>query len=193
MVDEIEETVHNIKTPGFDNPETYVLTNYRFNTFLVLIFGDLNKVQIYKMPYRDSPNYEIEIVMSFNYLYLFKPNEHKEVYHIRKPNNENFLFEIGDKKNIYVGAKMITFETNDTFLYYSSELGFNDIKFPYAYAGDNIYFMLHRKHIPIQEYKNSTEKDEYQYLYKKGDENKSFVEYGNAFIYCEIKSDKNSN
>ena len=34
--------------------------------------------------------------MSFDYLSLFKPNEHKEDYHITKPNKENFLFEIGD-------------------------------------------------------------------------------------------------
>ena len=36
-------------------------------------------------------------------------------------------------------------------LNYSSELGFNDVKFPYAYGENNIYFMLHRKYIPFQE------------------------------------------
>ena len=105
MVDKIEETFHNIITPGLDNPETYVLTHNRFNTYLVLKFSDLNKAQIYKMPYRDSPHHEIEIVMSFNYLYLLKPNEHKEDDHIRKPNSEKFLFEIGDKMYFYVGKK----------------------------------------------------------------------------------------
>ena len=58
------------------------------------------------MPYRDSSNDEIETVMSFNYLNLLKPIEHTENYHIRKPNDENFLFEIGDKKYIYVGEKI---------------------------------------------------------------------------------------
>ena len=62
MVDKIEETVHDIKTPGLSNPETYVLTHNRFNTYLVLIVSDLCKTQIYKMPYRDSPHHEIEIV-----------------------------------------------------------------------------------------------------------------------------------
>ena len=38
---------------GLYNPETYVLTHNRFNTFIVLLFGDFNKAQIYKMPYRD--------------------------------------------------------------------------------------------------------------------------------------------
>ena len=94
---------------------------------------------------------------------------------------------------IYVGEKVITFETNDTILNYSSELGFNDIKYPFAYGEDIIYFMLHQKYNPFQEHKNSTEKDEYQYLYKKGDENKGVIEYGNDFINCKIISYKSSN
>ena len=47
------------KTPGLNNPETYVLTHNRFNTHLVLIFTDLKKAQIYKIPYRSSPHQEI--------------------------------------------------------------------------------------------------------------------------------------
>ena len=44
---------------GLNNPETYVLTYNRFNKYMVLLFTDLNKAQIYKMPYRDSPHHEI--------------------------------------------------------------------------------------------------------------------------------------
>ena len=84
------------KTPGLNNPETYVLTHNRFITYMVLIFGDLKKAQIYKIPSRKSPYQEIEILMSFVYLHLFRPNEHTEDYHIRKPNDENFLFKIED-------------------------------------------------------------------------------------------------
>ena len=87
-----------IKIPGLNNPETYVLTHNRFNTYKVLLFTDLNKGQIYKVPYRDSPHHEIEILMIFDYLHLFRPNEHTEDYHIRKPNNANSLFKIEDKK-----------------------------------------------------------------------------------------------
>ena len=97
----------DFKTPGLNNPETYVLTHNRFNTYMVLLFRDLNKAQIYKIPYRVSPRHEIEILMSFNYLYLFRPNEHTEDYYIRKPNNENFLFKIEDKKCIHVGEKYL--------------------------------------------------------------------------------------
>ena len=86
-----------------NNPETYVLTHNRFNTYIVLLFTDLKKAQIYKMPYRNSPHQEIEKVTNFDYLCLFRPNEHTEDYHIRKPNDKNFPFEIEDKKYIHAG------------------------------------------------------------------------------------------
>ena len=83
MIYKLEKTFHE-KTTGLNTPETYVLTHNRFDTYLVLIFSDLNKTQIYKMPYREGPHHEIEIAMSFNYLILVKPNEHTEDYYITK-------------------------------------------------------------------------------------------------------------
>ena len=88
--------------------------------------------------------------MSFNYLSLFKPNEHTEDYHIRKQNDEIFRFEVGDKRYIFVGGKLTTFETNDIIVEYSLDIGFNVIKNPYAYGEENIYFMFHQKYIPLQ-------------------------------------------
>ena len=98
MIDVLEKSV---KPTGVNNPGTFILTHNRFNTYIVLFFGDLNKVLIPKMPYRDSPHHKIEILMSFNYLNLFKPNEHKEDYNIIKPNDGIFLFKIDDKKHMY--------------------------------------------------------------------------------------------
>ena len=51
--------------------------------------------------------------------------------------------------------------------------------------------MLHQKHIPIQEYENSTMKSEYQYLYKKNDEIFNDPEgidivYGEDFLNCKF-------
>ena len=190
-----------LKTPGLSNPKNYVLTNNRLNTYLVLIYGDLNKAPIYKMPYRDSPHHEIEILMSFIYLNLFKPNEHTEDYHIRKPNDQSFLFKIEELKLIYVGEKLDAFETNDEIVNYSSDLGFNDIKYPFAYSEENIYFMLHQKCIPLQEYKTSAEKNDCHYLYRKNDElkgdnltdeNERIIEYGNDFIICKVFHDRDS-
>ena len=54
--------------------------------------------------------------------------------------------------------------------------------------------MLHQKYIPLQEYENSTVKNEYQYLYKKDEElksdniraeNEGILEYGNDFVNCK--------
>ena len=108
--------------------------------------------------------------MSFDYLHLFRPNEHSKGNHIRKPNDENFLFEIEDKKHIHVGGKLFSFETDDEIVKYSSEHGYIDIKYQSAHGEENIYFMLHQKNIPLQEYENLTVKSEYQYLYKKNEE-----------------------
>ena len=80
-----------------NNPETYVLTHKRFSTYMVLIFTDLKKAQIYKMPYRNSPHQEIEILIRFDYLHVFGPDESNK--------NGNFLFEIEDKK-IFMWAKI---------------------------------------------------------------------------------------
>ena len=103
MNDKLEGTVHNIKTPGLGNPESYVLKHAKFNTHMVPLFTDLNKAQIYKIPSRISPHREIEILMSFDYLHLFRPKEHKEDCHIRKRNNQYFLFKFEHKKYIHVG------------------------------------------------------------------------------------------
>ena len=125
--------------------------------------------------------------MSFDYLHLFGPDG--------KADDGNFLFEIEHKKYIHVGENLISFETNDEIEEYSSEHGFNDIKLAFAHGKENIYFMLHQKFIPLQEYEKSTMKNGYQYLYKKDKElkrdnitieNDAIVEYGNDFINCKI-------
>ena len=94
-----------------------------------------------------------------------------------------------------MGEKLFKFETNDEIVDYFSEHGFNDVKFLFAHGKENIYFMLPQKYIPLQEYENSTVKNEYQYLYKKDGElksdnitveNEGIVEYGIDFINCEI-------
>ena len=61
MIDNLEKSV---KLTGLNNPETNVLTHNLFNTYVVFFFSDLNKAQIYKIRYRDSPHHEVEIPMS---------------------------------------------------------------------------------------------------------------------------------
>ena len=183
--------MNELKTPGLNNPETYVLTHNRFNTYMILIFTDLKKAQIYKVPYRNSPHQEIGKVMSFDYLLVFGLNGNNK--------DGNFLFEIENRKYVHVGKNLYSFETNDEIVEYFSEQGNNDVKYSFAYGKENIYFMLHQKYIPLQEYENSTMKNEYQYLYKKDEElkgdnisveNEGIVEYGNDFINCKIIDSK---
>ena len=94
-----------------------------------------------------------------------------------------------------MGEKLFSFETNDEIVKNSSEHGFNDVKFPFAHGKENIYFMLHQKYIPLQQYEISTVINENQSLYKKDDElksdvitveNEGIVEYGNDFLNCKI-------
>ena len=57
---------------------------------------------------------------------------------------------------IYVGDKVVTFETIDNILNYSSDLGFNFTNYPFAYSEEIFYVMLHQKYIPVQEVETST-------------------------------------
>ena len=123
---------------GLNNPETYVLTHNRFSTYMALIFTDSKKAQIYKIQHRKSRHQEIEIVMSFDYLHVFGPDENDK--------DGNFLFEIENKKYIHVGEKVISFETNDEIEKRFTELDLNDVKFPYAY-GKKIFNSCYLKNI----------------------------------------------
>ena len=87
MNEKLEEAVHDIKTPGLNNSETYVLTDNRFNSFLVLTFSDLNETQIHKMPNKSTSHHQNGKIMISNYLSLSKLNEHTEDCQIRKPND----------------------------------------------------------------------------------------------------------
>ena len=66
--------------------------------------------------------------MSSECLNVFKPNEHTEDYHIRKLNNESFLVEIEDKHYIYVGEKLISFETNDIIKKFFQNMALTTLK-----------------------------------------------------------------
>ena len=54
MNDKLKKSVQDNKTPGLNNPETYVLKNNRFKTYTVLLSKGLNKAQFFKMSYRKS-------------------------------------------------------------------------------------------------------------------------------------------
>ena len=153
-----------------NNPESYLLTHNRFNTYMVLIFTDLKQAQIYKIPYRKSHHQEIELVMKFDYQHLFKPFDLDKETHARIETDANFLFKIEDKKYIYVGDKVFSFETVDDIEEYFSETANNDVKYPFGLSDENFFYMLYQKNITIEEFDNSEMRDDYQYLYEKNSE-----------------------
>ena len=48
MNDDLEKTILDLKTPGLNNPENYVLTHNRFINYMLLIFTDLKKLRFIK-------------------------------------------------------------------------------------------------------------------------------------------------
>ena len=149
-----------------NNPETYLLSHDGFIDYLVLKFVDRKKAQIYTFPNRVDEYDIIKLLIDFQYKRLFRPNKHLERYHIGTPKHENFLFKIGDKKYLHVGESIFTFTTNSNINKYGFKYGHNNIKYPFAYDKSNIYYMLEKKYEPIDQYKKSTYKDEYEYLYR---------------------------
>ena len=149
-----------------NNPELYLLSHNRFIDYLVLIFVDRKKAQIYTFPNRVDEHDISKLIIDFQNKRLFRPNKHLERYYVTKPIHENFLFKIGDKKYLHVGESVFTFTTSSNIIKYGFEYGFNDVKFPYAYDKTNIYYMLEKKYEPLEKYKKSTIENEYDYLYR---------------------------
>ena len=61
-----------------------------------------------------------------------------KIIKVEKQTMKFFYSKLKIKKYIYGGEKVVGFETNDIIVKDCSELGFNDIKFSYAYSGNNI-------------------------------------------------------
>ena len=92
------------KTLRLNNQETHVITHNRFNSYMVLIFTDLKKAQIYKIPYRRSHHQEIEIVTKFDYQHLFRPIELDKKHALEKKIMKTFYSKM-NIKNIFMWEK----------------------------------------------------------------------------------------
>ena len=56
-----------------------------------------------------------------------------------------FYSKLEIKKYMHVGENLFSFQTDDEIVKFSSDHGFNDVKFPFTHGKENIYFMLHQK------------------------------------------------
>ena len=65
-----------------------------------------------------------------------------------------------------MGEKLFSFETNDIIVKYSSDHGFNDIKFTYAYGEENVHFMLHQNIFLFKNMKHQQKKTSMSFYIK---------------------------
>ena len=54
--------------------------------------------------------------------------------------------------------KLVTSETMGKKVKFSSDLGFNDVKYAFTYGDETSHFMQRLKYVPIQENETSAEK-----------------------------------
>ena len=69
---------------------------------------------------------------------FLKPIEHTEDFYNRGPKDKNFLFEIENRKYVYVGGKFFGFGTTRNIVEYSSNDGLYDVNYSYAHGIENI-------------------------------------------------------
>ena len=86
---------------------------------------------------------------------MFRPLGHIEKTHVIRETNEIFLLKIEDKKYIYEGDTVFTFETVDDIDEYFSEIGHNDVNYPFALSKENIYYMIYQKYVTIDDFVDS--------------------------------------
>lgn len=75
------------------------------------------------------------------------------------------LVEINDKEYVFIGDNIFTFKTNNKIINYTSEVGNNDVPYPYAIdSEDNFYLLIESiiLKIPIQ-----NRLDPYSYYYNR--------------------------
>jgi len=61
------------------------------------------------------------------------------------------LIKVENKKYIFVGDEVFSFETTDDIYDYHSEVGNNDVPYPIALGTDNLYFMTERTRVERNE------------------------------------------
>ena len=149
-----------------NNPEIDLLSNNRFIDYLVLIFAKKKKAQTYTFPNRADEYDTIRLIIEFDYKRLFRANKHLERYYVLNPKDQSFLFKLDEKLYLHVGESIFTFRTTSNIVKYGLQYGYNDIKYRFAYDQTNIYYMQEKKYEPINQYKKSSYKDEYSYLYR---------------------------
>ena len=82
-----------------NNPETFVLTQNRFNTYIILFFSDERDARNYKMPNRFRKHRDLEELVNAKFSEMFKTDE-------------NSCFLIGTERSTYVYIGNNVFSSN---------------------------------------------------------------------------------
>lgn len=65
-----------------------------------------------------------------------------------RSNGNSILVKVGDKRYMYIGKDVYTFETLDEIIDYKSPIGPNDVPYPYAIGTDFTYLMIEDVYMP---------------------------------------------
>ena len=123
--------------------------------YLLLVFTNEKRAQIYSYPNIENKNKQIKLLIEFTYQKLYKLHNYKFNKPNMIPQRDRFLFRISDKTYIHIGKNVFTFNSNSEIIKYEADIR-ND-KF--------LYNLVDYKYTPIEKYKKSKQKNEYDYFY----------------------------
>ena len=148
------------------NQSIYLVSYVDMIIYLLLVFTNKKRAQIYSYPNIENNNNQIKLLIEFNYQKLYKLNNYKFNKPNMLPQRDRFLFRISDKTYIHVGKNIFTFESDSVITKYKADIhNYNDFEHPYAYDNKFLYNLVDYKYTPIEKYKKSKQDNEYDYFY----------------------------
>ena len=148
------------------NQSIYLVSYVDMIIYLLLVFTNKKRAQIYSYPNIENNNKQIKLLIEFNYQKLYKLNNYKFNKPNMIPQRDRFLFRISDKTYIHVGKNVFTFESDSVITKYKADIhNYNDFEHPYAYDDKFLYNLVDYKYAPIENYKKSKQDNEYDYFY----------------------------
>ena len=148
------------------NQSIYLVSSVDMIIYLLLVFTNEKRAQIYSYPNIENKNKQIKLLVEFTYQKLYKLHNYKFNKPNMIPQRDRFLFRISDKTYIHVGKNFFTFNSNSEITKYKADIrNYNDFELLYAYDDKFLYNLVDYKYTPIENYKKSKQDSEYDYFY----------------------------
>ena len=146
------------------NQSIYLVSYIDMIIYLLLVFTNEKRAQIYSYP--NIENKQTKLLTEFTYQKLYKLHNYKFNKPNMIPQRDRFLFRISDKTYIHIGKNVFTFNSDSEKTKYKADIrNDNDFELPYAYDDKFLYNLVDYKYTPIEKYKKSKQKNEYDYFY----------------------------